>query len=133
VDAPTSEQFVGDLREGETAPFSDRQFVGKARDENVRDVAGRDVTFEPTIEAIGKREDAYRTGLNRLIEKLPGVFDQLPSRVATWEREPLRKTLFQLRLQSVIDRVPDVIAIETDGREARKRPKQLRPRDRRVA
>src|SRR5262245_22066343 len=40
VDAPASEQFVCDPRKVEPPPLSDWQFVGEARDEDVRNVAG---------------------------------------------------------------------------------------------
>src|SRR5262249_7647022 len=91
------------------------------------------VTFERAVEAVRDREDADRTGLNARVKDLPGVVDQLRSRVADEERQSSRKTLFELRLQGVIARVADVVAIETDGRETRIGPEQLRARNRRVA
>src|SRR6266542_163762 len=133
VDAPASEQFVGDPREVESPPLPDRQFVGEARDKDVRNVASRDVAFERAVEAVGDREIADRTGLDARVKNLTGVVDQLRARVADEERQPSRKTLFELRLQRVIARVADVVAIEADGRETREGSEQLRARNGRVA
>ena len=99
----------------------------------MRGVAGRIVPFEMPVERVGNRKVGDRAGQDRCVEHRRGIVDQLRTRVADEIRQAACEALFQLRVEAVVERGPDVIPIETHGRILRKRLEQLSNRDRGIS
>src|SRR6185436_14846397 len=78
--------------------FAGRKIIRKAGNKNVRDITGREIALQLSIEAVSNREIRNWTSQDRRIEHRRSLIDQFRSRIRHEERKPMCEPLFQLCL-----------------------------------
>src|SRR5262245_59005378 len=93
----------------------------------MRHAAGRLVLFQPAIKTVCCLKNGGRSSKDCGVKNGTGIVDQFGEGIRGSHAEAFGESPFQSGLQRVISRMPHIVAIKRDGREARKWPQELLP------